>query len=31
MGEYPVVTMLDFDKDIVFSNGRFTIFPITRR
>lgn len=31
IGEYPVVIMADFDKDIIFSDGRFTVYPVTRR
>jgi general secretion pathway protein G len=30
-GEYPVVTMLDFNKDITYSDGRFTISPQVKK
>lgn len=30
-GEYPVVALSDFNKDIVYCNGRFTISPRVKR
>lgn len=30
-GEYPVVAIADFNNDIIYSNGRFTLYPIVKR
>ena len=30
-GEYPVLSMLDFNKEIVYSDGRFTVSPQVKK
>jgi type II secretion system protein G len=30
-GEYPVLTLSDFNNDLIYCNGRFTLSPIVKR